>query len=350
MFKVNIMESDYQFGNYLAPIDTLAQFPLSPSSAKLTAQMHKEALAYLPLSQGNLNSMTSPPLTPGDHLYSAFSSGGDQFRSPYEQSSNNFSLNQEVGHLEEPEQLYIESYNQNMEFGNYQYEQDFQMGQFINLESDLTDQFGNNSNLMSAGFAQIDDLPYSQNTTPNLRDPNSAINYPVSRLQQMKNSHSDSSLASWNSNQSYGSNPPQPQQEQQLFDDMGQAEWQGVVEPGFQCSFPGCLKNFTKQTNLKSHFRIHQPERGFGCEDCPASFRRSHDLKRHQRSLHSDFKPFECMKCQKKFSRLVLHRITIGCSQTSWIPHKFCLLSVNAIVKLSIKFLTILFNLISFES
>ncbi|KAI8851267.1 hypothetical protein BC829DRAFT_356663, partial [Chytridium lagenaria] len=42
----------------------------------------------------------------------------------------------------------------------------------------------------------------------------------------------------------------------------------------------------------------------FNCPLCPMSFRRSHDLKRHTRSLHTKVKPYICVKCSKSFSRL----------------------------------------------
>ncbi|KAI8904698.1 hypothetical protein EDD86DRAFT_179116, partial [Gorgonomyces haynaldii] len=70
-----------------------------------------------------------------------------------------------------------------------------------------------------------------------------------------------------------------------------------------QCLFPGCEKVFQKQTNLKSHLKIHNSERNYPCPDCGTSFRRSHDLKRHQRSIHSEIKPFSCPQCHKGFSR-----------------------------------------------
>jgi DNA-directed RNA polymerase subunit RPC12/RpoP len=104
---------------------------------------------------------------------------------------------------------------------------------------------------------------------------------PLHRVKQMKTAGSDASINSWSSQSS------QPQ---------GQ----------FQCTFPGCNKVFSKQTNLKSHSRIHHTERNYACQDCGACFRRSHDLKRHQRSLHSDVKPFGCARCGKRFSRMVI--------------------------------------------
>ena len=43
-------------------------------------------------------------------------------------------------------------------------------------------------------------------------------------------------------------------------------------------------------------------ERPFKCDQCPQSFNRNHDLKRHKR-IHLAVKPFPCGWCEKSFSR-----------------------------------------------
>jgi hypothetical protein len=43
-------------------------------------------------------------------------------------------------------------------------------------------------------------------------------------------------------------------------------------------------------------------ERPFKCDQCPSSFNRNHDLKRHKR-IHLAVKPFPCSHCDKSFSR-----------------------------------------------
>lgn len=54
------------------------------------------------------------------------------------------------------------------------------------------------------------------------------------------------------------------------------------------------------------HPRLAQParqnERPFRCNQCPHSFNRNHDLKRHKR-IHLAVKPFPCSHCEKSFSR-----------------------------------------------
>lgn len=60
-------------------------------------------------------------------------------------------------------------------------------------------------------------------------------------------------------------------------------------------------------------------ERPFKCDQCPQSFQRSHDLKRHKR-IHLAIKPFPCPSCDKSFSRkdaLKRHILVKGCGNTS---------------------------------
>lgn len=45
-----------------------------------------------------------------------------------------------------------------------------------------------------------------------------------------------------------------------------------------------------------------QNDRPFKCDECPQSFNRNHDLKRHKR-IHLAVKPFPCLYCDKSFSR-----------------------------------------------
>ena len=50
------------------------------------------------------------------------------------------------------------------------------------------------------------------------------------------------------------------------------------------------------------HPGMAQQERPFKCDQCPQSFNRNHDLKRHKR-IHLAVKPFPCDNCEKSFSR-----------------------------------------------
>lgn len=56
-------------------------------------------------------------------------------------------------------------------------------------------------------------------------------------------------------------------------------------------------------------------DRPFKCDECPQSFNRNHDLKRHKR-IHLAVKPFPCGHCEKSFSRkdaLKRHILVKGC-------------------------------------
>ncbi|KAF2155686.1 hypothetical protein K461DRAFT_310330 [Myriangium duriaei CBS 260.36] len=59
-------------------------------------------------------------------------------------------------------------------------------------------------------------------------------------------------------------------------------------------------------------------DRPFKCDQCPQSFNRNHDLKRHKR-IHLAVKPFPCGHCDKSFSRkdaLKRHILVKGCGKS----------------------------------
>ncbi|KAK8250805.1 hypothetical protein HDK77DRAFT_425595 [Phyllosticta capitalensis] len=60
-------------------------------------------------------------------------------------------------------------------------------------------------------------------------------------------------------------------------------------------------------------------DRPFKCDQCPQSFNRNHDLKRHKR-IHLAVKPFPCGHCDKSFSRkdaLKRHILVKGCGKAA---------------------------------
>ncbi|CAG8459275.1 11226_t:CDS:2 [Funneliformis mosseae] len=64
--------------------------------------------------------------------------------------------------------------------------------------------------------------------------------------------------------------------------------------------------------------RLPLYDRPFKCDQCPQSFNRNHDLKRHKR-IHLAVKPYPCQCCDKQFSRkdaLKRHILVKGCNNT----------------------------------
>ncbi|XP_026483059.1 zinc finger protein OZF-like [Ctenocephalides felis] len=75
----------------------------------------------------------------------------------------------------------------------------------------------------------------------------------------------------------------------------------------FQCTL--CSKSYTKQSNLKEHFRIHTKENLYKCKTCQKIFTRQSHLTRHSH-MHSGAKPFTCQYCLRGFlqrSNLLTH-------------------------------------------
>lgn len=77
------------------------------------------------------------------------------------------------------------------------------------------------------------------------------------------------------------------------FNDIGTAV--------YPCLLTGCEKTFVRLYNLRQHQRAHSVHRPFKCDQCPASFARNHDLKRHVKG--HDRRAFRCCGCNKIFSR-----------------------------------------------
>ncbi|KAK1145865.1 hypothetical protein N8T08_003811 [Aspergillus melleus] len=107
-----------------------------------------------------------------------------------------------------------------------------------------------------------------------------------------------------------------------------------VHNPGSQMSLlgglqPGILPGFNSGhlASMQQIYGGHPPhpghapgptnDRPFKCDECPQSFNRNHDLKRHKR-IHLAVKPFPCTHCDKSFSRkdaLKRHILVKGCGK-----------------------------------
>ncbi|KAF2786382.1 hypothetical protein K505DRAFT_224667, partial [Melanomma pulvis-pyrius CBS 109.77] len=64
---------------------------------------------------------------------------------------------------------------------------------------------------------------------------------------------------------------------------------------------------------------VQQNDPSFNCDQCPLSFHRNHDLKRHK-WIHLAVKPFPCGHCEKRFARRESskrHVLAKGCRKTA---------------------------------
>nr|XP_019569705.1 PREDICTED: zinc finger and SCAN domain-containing protein 31-like isoform X1 [Rhinolophus sinicus]XP_019569707.1 PREDICTED: zinc finger and SCAN domain-containing protein 31-like isoform X1 [Rhinolophus sinicus] len=71
-----------------------------------------------------------------------------------------------------------------------------------------------------------------------------------------------------------------------------------------------CGKNFTQNSVLIQHQRIHSGEKPYECEECGKTFSQRSGLIEHQRS-HTGERPYQCKECGKAFSAsngLIRHR------------------------------------------
>ncbi|KAF7122905.1 hypothetical protein CNMCM5793_001016 [Aspergillus hiratsukae] len=96
----------------------------------------------------------------------------------------------------------------------------------------------------------------------------------------------------------------------------------GSMQPGILPGFnSGHVASMQQMYGGHPPHPLHQPgptnDRPFKCDQCPQSFNRNHDLKRHKR-IHLSVKPFPCTHCDKSFSRkdaLKRHILVKGCGK-----------------------------------
>ncbi|OXV11200.1 hypothetical protein Egran_01039 [Elaphomyces granulatus] len=89
----------------------------------------------------------------------------------------------------------------------------------------------------------------------------------------------------------------------------GQMSLMGNLQQGFLPGFnsgqvaAGMQTLYGGHPPHQTHGQSSPPnDRPFKCDQCPQSFNRNHDLKRHKR-IHLSVKPFPCNHCEKSFSR-----------------------------------------------
>ena len=80
---------------------------------------------------------------------------------------------------------------------------------------------------------------------------------------------------------------------------------QQSIETPFKCPHPGCNRSFQRIQNLKSHSRCHLTHTPHKCGQCGLGFKRTTDLQRHFRTIHTkeSDKPWGCDGCDRRFGR-----------------------------------------------
>ncbi|XP_023011960.2 uncharacterized protein [Leptinotarsa decemlineata] len=73
-----------------------------------------------------------------------------------------------------------------------------------------------------------------------------------------------------------------------------------VEAPIFQC--PECPKSFSRRIQLRRHASVHMQQKGFSCGICEKWFPTRSALVRHER-IHTGERPFQCEVCQKSFAQ-----------------------------------------------
>uniref|UniRef100_A0A914E615 Uncharacterized protein n=1 Tax=Acrobeloides nanus TaxID=290746 RepID=A0A914E615_9BILA len=71
-------------------------------------------------------------------------------------------------------------------------------------------------------------------------------------------------------------------------------------ERPFKCEVTDCDQTFARKENMRAHMRRHLEDRTFQCRQCEKSFRCVSDKLNHEKSVHSNEKPYVCLECPKK--------------------------------------------------
>ncbi|KAF1916915.1 hypothetical protein BDU57DRAFT_249628 [Ampelomyces quisqualis] len=184
-------------------------------------------------------------------------------------------------------------------------------------------------NYQPSGTPQHSNFPYSTGPSPTLSQQQSPISA-VGSMSRMSPAVSQGPMPSISSNPQHSPYPyqrPPPSAYQ-----PGPAPvFSNVQNPNSQLTLvgvhPGMMPGFNSgHAAAMPHFLGHPPhqqpaanDRPFKCDQCPQSFNRNHDLKRHKR-IHLAVKPFPCNHCDKSFSRkdaLKRHILVKGCGKVA---------------------------------
>ncbi|CAG8522220.1 6833_t:CDS:2 [Diversispora eburnea] len=147
-------------------------------------------------------------------------------------------------------------------------------------------------------------------TTPSFVEPSG--NYFA--ISQTNNNPSNMQSASYYNSLITVSSPPPPSTSTSNNQSSPVTDSRGAVENNTSPPTP----TYSYSGPPKSYYsRLPLYDRPFKCDQCPQSFNRNHDLKRHKR-IHLAIKPYPCQSCEKQFSRkdaLKRHCLVKGCNR-----------------------------------
>ncbi|OQO02323.1 hypothetical protein B0A48_11877 [Cryoendolithus antarcticus] len=160
-------------------------------------------------------------------------------------------------------------------------------------------------------------FPYSGGPSPVLQSPLSS-NGPMPRISPVNASmpSMQSQSPAYATSRSY---PPPYQSMGPVLTNVGNPHGQLALVNGMPNNAYNSGHAAMQQMYHHAAPMSQQNDRPFRCDQCPQSFNRNHDLKRHKR-IHLAVKPFPCGHCDKSFSRkdaLKRHVLVKGCGKAS---------------------------------
>ncbi|MCJ1308737.1 hypothetical protein MMC25_002391 [Agyrium rufum] len=169
-------------------------------------------------------------------------------------------------------------------------------------------------------------FPSLSNPSPVQQSPMSA-GPPSSRLSptthQSSNLQPSHALQPFGTRQ-YGTYNPLPNMAGPVMSNLhspgGHMSLMGSLQPGMTGPYNSGAAQMQHMYGTQQQ-QVPHNERPFKCDQCPQSFNRNHDLKRHKR-IHLAVKPFPCGYCDKSFSRkdaLKRHVLVKGCGKSPQI-------------------------------
>lgn len=331
-------------GNLLTPPSNSSADGISPSSgisSSAPLSSHGAVQAYTPNGTGG---MWPPPSTTGSTPY-GYQSSGTPVSFPSGRALFSPSLNSIVGGTRSPAAsdslppppFEIPQYSQSMPMSaptSYSQHQGYNPGvhgQHTPVSAPVTQ-----ASPVSAQDAFARPPPTPTYYTQQQSSTSSQHGYSYSGPSPVQQSPMTSNPLKMSPVNQHGSIPPLQSHSTQQYSQhrpysypMNQPVLSNVANPNGQLTLVGggmphgMMQGFNSGHAAQMHQLYgHHPQqpnaqndRPFRCDQCPQSFNRNHDLKRHKR-IHLAVKPFPCGHCDKSFSRkdaLKRHVLVKGC-------------------------------------